>query len=149
VHARAEDACWNKADERADSKHFEGDGGEGCAEVDEPVGEEGRYADAGEVEQEVVFVVRDGRVQRLGGREVGGEVERWGRKGAGKGRIVKCLKQMLSSEEFQDGKDGGAGGGLGQQEAAAGAGGGGCDGDQCCQRHGVRGAEHKVEKRGA
>ena len=76
VHARAEDTCWNEADERADGKHFEGDGGEGSAEVDEPVGEEGRYADAGEVEQEVVFVVRDGRVQRLGGREVGGEVER-------------------------------------------------------------------------
>lgn len=75
VHARAEDACWNEADKRAHGKHFEGDGGEGCAEVDEPVGEQGRYADAGEVEQEVVFVKRDGRVQRLGGREVGGQVE--------------------------------------------------------------------------
>ena len=76
VHARAEHTGRDQADARAEGEHSQRDGREGRAEVDEPVGEQGRYADAGEVEQKIVFVVRDGRVQRLGGREVGGEVER-------------------------------------------------------------------------
>ena len=39
-HARAEDAGWDEADERAHGEYFERDGGKRRAQVDEPVGKQ-------------------------------------------------------------------------------------------------------------
>ncbi len=64
-HVRSEDGGWDEADKRANGKHFQRDGGEGRAQIDEPVGKERRDADASEVEEDVFSVLHDGGVQGL------------------------------------------------------------------------------------